>query len=148
MRLRTKFLLSLVAVISSLTCATLLGVRQTAGLRASEELRREALGTLHTFQVIQHEHHETLARKADLLATLAMLKSGDASTVKEAGEDPWQSDDCELMALADAKGKIVALHATIPGFPIEAAQQQLLQSLAQNQTAGWWFNGSRLYQVV
>ena len=148
MRLRTKFLLSLVAVICSLTCATLLAVRQTAGLRASQEVRREALGTLHTFQVIQHEHQEALARKADLLATLAMIRSGDASAVKEAGEDPWQSDDCELMALADAKGKIVALHATIPGFPMEAAQGELKRSLAANETAGWWYSGTRLYQVA
>src|SRR5215468_10837174 len=131
MRLRTKFLLSLVAVISNLTCATLLVVRQTAGMRVSQEIEREALGALHIFQIIQHEHQEALARKADLLATLAMLKSGDASAVKEAGEDPWQSDDCELMALADAKGKIVALHASIPGFAMEAAQEALRRSLGQ-----------------
>ena len=72
MRLRTKFLLSLVAVISSLTCATLLAVRQTAGLRASQEVRREALGTLHTFQVIQHEHQEALADR-DLTAYAAAV---------------------------------------------------------------------------
>ena len=148
MRLRTKFLLSLVAVISSLTCATLLAVRQTAGLRASQEVRREALGTLHTFQVIQHEHQVALARKADLLATLAMIRSGDPSAVKEAGEDPWQSDDCELMALADAKGKIVALHSTIPGFPMEAAQAEAKRSLAAKESTGWWYSGTRLYQVA
>jgi signal transduction histidine kinase/CheY-like chemotaxis protein len=148
MRLRTKFLLSLVVVTASLTCATLLVVRQTAGLRALHEVRSDALNTLHTFRVIQHEHQVSLTRRADLLATLAMMRSGDASTVNETGEDPWQSDEYDLMVLADAKGQIVALHSTIPRFPQAAAQESLRRSLGQRETSGWWYSGSRLYQVV
>jgi signal transduction histidine kinase/ActR/RegA family two-component response regulator len=148
MRLRTKFLLSLVVVTASLTCATLLVVRQTAGLRAVQAVRSDAFNTLHTFQVIQHEHQAALARRADLLATLAMLRDGDASTVKETGEDPWQSGDCDLMVLADARGQIVALHSTIPAFPQAAAQDSLRRSLSKKETAGWWYSGTRLYQVV
>jgi len=148
MRLRTKFLLSLVVVTASLTCATLLVVRQTAGLRAVQEVRSDALNTLHTFRVIQHEHQAELARRADLLATLAMMRSGDASTVNETGEDPWQSDEYDLMVLADASGRIVALHATIPKFPQAAAQESLQRSLSQKETSGWWYSGNRLYQVV
>jgi signal transduction histidine kinase/CheY-like chemotaxis protein len=148
MRLRTKFLLSIVLVISSLTCATLLAVRQTARMRAVQEVRRDALGTLHTFQVVQHEHQVALARRADLLATLAMLRNGDASTVNETGEDPWQSEDCDVIAVADTQGKIIALHSTIPRFPQDAAQWALQRSLAANETSGWWYSGSQLYQVA
>ena len=148
MRLRTKFLLSLVVVTASLTCATLLVVRQTAGLHAVQEVRSDALNTLHTFRVIQHEHQIALARRADLLATLAMMRSGDASTVNETGEDPWQSDEFDLMVLADSNGQIVALHSTIPAFPRAAAQYSLRRSLSQKATSGWWYSGSRLYQVA
>jgi hypothetical protein len=148
MRLRSKFLLSLVVVTASLTCATLLAVRQTAGLRAVQEVRGDALNTLHIFRVIQHENQVALARRADLLATLAMLRDGDASTVKETGEDPWQSGDCDLMVLANAKGQIVALHSTIPAFPQAVAQESLRRSLSQKQSSGWWYSGNRLYQVV
>jgi signal transduction histidine kinase/CheY-like chemotaxis protein len=148
MRLRTKFLLSLVVVTASLTCATLLAVRQTAGLRAVQEVRSDALNTLHTFRVIQHENQVALARRADLLATLAMLRDGDASTVKETGEDPWQSGDCDLMVLANAKGRIVAVHSTIPAFPQVVAQELLRRSLSQKESSGWWYSGNRLYQVV
>jgi signal transduction histidine kinase/CheY-like chemotaxis protein len=148
MLLRTKFLLSLVVVTASLTCATLLVVRQTAGIRAVQAVRSDALNTLHTFQVIQHEHQVALARRADLLATLAMMRSGDASTVNETSEDPWQSDEYDLMVLADANGQIVALHSTIPKITPAAAQQSLRRSLLQNESSGWWYSGNRLYQVV
>jgi hypothetical protein len=100
------------------------------------------------FQVVQREHRTALSHKADLLATLAELRNGDASAVQDSSEDPWQSDDCNLLALADASGKIVALNTTTSDFPVAAAQAMLRRSLSERKTAGWWYSGERLYQVV
>src|SRR5262249_37153840 len=66
----------------------------------------------------------------------------------DASEDPWQSDECNLFALADRKGKIVALRSTIPGFVLSTAEEMLQRSLKEHATAGWWVSGRRLYQVV
>jgi signal transduction histidine kinase/ActR/RegA family two-component response regulator len=148
LRLRTKFLLSLVLITAALTCATLLVVRRSAQMRVRREIQEEALNAVLTFQVVQHEHQVALSRKADLLASLAFMRNGDATTIQDISEDPWQSDYCDLFALADPAGKIVALHATIPEFPVAIAQDMLGRSLKEGDTAGWWYSGKRLYQVV
>ena len=56
LRLRTKFLLSLVVVTAGLTCATLFVVRRNAQQRACQEVKEEALNAVLTFQVFQHDH--------------------------------------------------------------------------------------------
>jgi signal transduction histidine kinase/ActR/RegA family two-component response regulator len=148
LRLRTKFLLSLVLITACLTCATLLVVRRSAQMRVQREIQQEALNTVLTFEVVQHQHQVDLSRKADLLASVAFMRNGDATTIQDVSEDPWQSGECDLFVLADPNGKIVALHSTIPEFPITTAEQMLARSLKDGNTAGWWYSGQRLYQVV
>jgi signal transduction histidine kinase/CheY-like chemotaxis protein len=148
LRLRTKFLLSLVLVTSGLTCATLLLVRHNAQEREQRELHERALNVLLTFQVVHHQHQIALGRKADLLASLAFMRNGDATTIQDVSENPWQSDDCDLFALADRGGKIIALHTANFDFPVATAEGLLRRSLKEKTTAGWWYSGKRLYQVV
>ena len=148
LRLRTKFLLSLVLITGSLTCATLLVVRQNAQERVQREIQADTTNAILTFQVLQHQHQVALNRKADLLATLAFMRNGDATTIKDVSEDPWQSDDCDLFVLADGKAKVVALHTTTFEFPVAIAEDLLQKSLKGGNTAGWWYSGKRLYQVV
>src|SRR6202790_5749873 len=96
LRLRTKFLLSLVLITAALTCATLLFVRRTAHRRVQSEIQQEALNAVLTFQIVQHEHQVALSRKADLLASLAFMRNGAATPIKHAAKDPWRSNDCDL----------------------------------------------------
>jgi signal transduction histidine kinase len=147
LRLRTKFLLSLVLITAGLTCATLLVVRRNARERVQREIQEETLNTILTFQVLQHQHQVSLSHKADLLASVASMRNGDATAIHDVSEDPWQSDECHLLGLADHDGKIVALHATLDEFPIATAQTLLRHSLREG-TTGWWYNGTRLYQIV
>ena len=148
MRLRTKFLLSLVLITAGLTCATLLVVRGNAQERVQREIKEEALNAILTFQVVQHQHQVALSHKADLLATVASMRNGDATAIQDVGEDPWQSDECHLLALADRNGKIVALHTTLDEFPVAIAQDMLSHSLREGNATGWWYSGTRLYQIV
>ena len=148
LRLRTKFLISLILITSGLTCATLLVVGRTAKAEAQRQIQEEASNTVMTFQVMQHQHEIALQHKADLLAALAMMRNGDATTIQEASEDPWQSEDCNLFLLADASGKVVALHTAGEQFPANTAESLLQKSFHNKQTDGWWFSGQRLYQVV
>ena len=148
LKLRTKFLLSLVLITAGLTCATLLVVRLNAQDRVQREIQEDALNAILAFQVVQHEHQVVLTRKADLLASLALMRNGDATAVQDAGEDPWQSEECDLFVLADPAGKIVALHTRVSDFPLATAQNMLARSLKEGAASGWWYSGSRLYQVV
>jgi signal transduction histidine kinase/CheY-like chemotaxis protein len=148
LRLRTKFLLSLVLISGGLTCATLLVVRHTAQVQVQREIRENASNAILTFQIMQHQPEVALSRKADLLASMAFMRNGDATTINDVSEDPWHSDDCDLFVLADSRGKIVALHSTIPTFPIGTAEETLARSLKNGKTGDWWYSGNRLYQVV
>jgi signal transduction histidine kinase/CheY-like chemotaxis protein len=147
LRLRTKFLLSLVLITAGLTCATLLVVRRSAQERVQREIKEETLNAVLTFQVLQHQHQVALSHKADLLASLASMRNGDPTAIQDVGDDPWQSDECHLLALADHDSKIVALHTTLDDFPLATAEVMLRQSLREGNT-GWWYSGTRLYQIV
>lgn len=141
-------MLSLALVTASLTCGTLLIVRRTAEARAQQEIQEESLNAMMTFQALEHRHQAVLSHKADLLASLVSMRNGDSSAIEDAGNDPWQSDDCDLLVLSDASGKIVALHTDVAAFPMATAQDLLRQSLKEGSTTGWWYSGTRLYQVV
>ena len=148
LRLRTKLLCSFVLVTAGLTCAALLVVRQTAKSHLQKELERDAHDAVLTFQVIQRQHQIALRHKADLLATLAQIRDGDASSVQDSSDDPWRSEDCNLFALADPGGNIVALRTTNPGFTVENAKEMLRGASGKHGATGWWYGGSQLYQVV
>ena len=122
LRLRTKLLLSFVFLTAGLTCATLLVVRRNAEAQVQHQIEQDARNATLTFQVVQHQQRTALSRKAELLASLAYMRNEDATAIKDASEDPWQSDDCNLFVLADKSGRIVAFHSTSPSFPITAAQ--------------------------
>jgi signal transduction histidine kinase len=148
LRLRTKFLLSLLTVTTALTCATLFVVRRDAEQHALREIRQETLNGVLTFGIVQHEHEASLRRKADLLASVASMRNGDPTSIQEIGEDPWRSDEYQLLALADRTGRITALQSTLDKFPSATAQLMLKHSIRGTEKASWWFSGSRLYQIV
>src|SRR5713226_8271183 len=148
LRLRTKFILSLVLVTAGLTCGTLLVVMRFAEAQMQREIEEGARNAILTFRVVEQQQQIALSRKADLLAIMAYIRNGEASTIRDASENPWQSDDCNLFVLADRKGKVVALRTTTPAFPVATAEELLRRSLREGGKAGWWLNGKRLYQVV
>lgn len=146
--LRAKFLCSLIVVTAGLTCATLLVVRHTAEVHLQREIEQDARNALSTFQVLQHQHEISLSHKADLLATLAALRNEDPSVIEDPSQDPWQSQDCNLLALADTRGKVTGLHTTTPGLDVSTAQNLLSRSLRERARKAWWYDGSDLYEVV
>jgi signal transduction histidine kinase/ActR/RegA family two-component response regulator len=141
-------MLSLAVVIAGLTWATLSIVRRTAEGRVEREIQEESQNAMMTFQVLQQGHLVALLRKADLLASLVTMRNGDPAAIEDVGKDPFHSDDCDLMVFSDARGKILALHTTIDEFPLATAQDLLGEALKERHATGWWYSGTRLYQVV
>jgi signal transduction histidine kinase/ActR/RegA family two-component response regulator len=148
LRLRTKLLLSFVLLSAGLTCATLLVVRRSAEMQVQHQVEQDARNATLMFQVMEHQQQMALSRKADLLASLAYMRNGDTTTIEDASQDPWKSDDCNMFALADKKGRITALHSTTPVFPTAVAEEMLHRSLSRGSMSGWWINDKNVYQVV
>ena len=130
--LRTKFLLSLVLITAGLTCATLFFVRGTTKVQLQGQVEEDARNAMLTFEVMQQQRQVVLAHKADLLATLAYMRNGAATTIEDVSQDPWQSEECDLFALADSHGKIVALHARFPEPAVSAAEEMLQRKAVEH----------------
>lgn len=141
-------MLWLVLFTAALTSLTLLVVRQYALAEVRKQIEQDARNSLLTIQSVQHQREMMLSHKAMLLATSAYLENGDPRTIRDASDDPWQSGDCDLFALADRKGKITALRTTSSNLSVATAQQLLRQSVRDESTAAWWFGEGHLFQVV
>src|SRR5580698_4111593 len=151
MRLRTKFLLSLVLIIAGLSFSTLLIVGHAAQEQVQRALEQDTRNSVGTFENVRAERQIELDRDAEILATLPSIKSimadDDPQTIQTSSEEAWRASDTELFALADWTGKIVALHTTVPGFP-QAAAQDMLALMRADTKGGWWFAHGHLYQVA
>ena len=148
LRLRTKLLCSFVFLTVGLTSVTLLVVRRNAQEQVERQIDLDTRNAILAFQAMQRQQQTALSRKADLLASLAYMRSGDATSITDASENPWQSDDCNLFVLADKSATIVALHSRNPSFSTTVAQEMVTSSVKRGETAGWWFDDRNLFQVV
>jgi two-component system, cell cycle sensor histidine kinase and response regulator CckA len=151
LRLRTKFLLSLVLIIAGLTFATLAIVGHGAEEQVQKGLQQDTRNSVSTFQNLHAQRQMELNRDAEILASLPSIKSVMADerpdAIQTASEKAWRSGDIELFALADWTGKIVALHTTVPGFPRSAAQEMLAR-VGGSGSGAWWFGHGHLYQIA
>jgi signal transduction histidine kinase len=158
-RLRTKFLLSLLLVSASLTCATLLIVRHRVRLHVSEEIREALQDSVFTFQNFQRQREDTLERSAALLASEPMLEAlmtapDDTArrglreaTIQDASSHLWSKIGSGLFVLADRSGKLVALHPAISGLTRVEAQELVRRSFSDGESRDWWFGSGHLFQV-
>jgi signal transduction histidine kinase len=146
--LRTKLLLPLVFVIAGLTSATLFVVRHLAETQAQAQIEQEASNAILTVQAALNQRELILSRKADLLAMVAYIRNGDPSAIEDISEDTWQSNDCDLFAIVDAKGKVLSVHSTAVGFSGASARELLGHSLKINRSSDWWLYHGRIFQIV
>jgi signal transduction histidine kinase len=150
-RLRTKFLLSLLAITAGLTAATLLIVSYSVRKRVRENIREDVRNSVSNYQSFQAQQEESLSRSAALLANLpnvrALMTTEDAATIEDASKDVWKLSGSELLVLANRAGNVVALRASAANLESGVVQGLLRQSLDRNESKGWWFGGGHLYEV-
>lgn len=150
-RLRTKFLLSMVAVSATLTVATLLVVQYTVQRQVRVGIQRDLQNSVSAFHNFQRQREAMLERSAALLADLpnvrAMMTTHDAATIQDASRDLWRIGGSDLLLLADASGRVMALQATPPEITIRQGQDFFPQVVAQEETRHWWIVEGHLYEV-
>ena len=148
-RLRTKFLLSMILVTAGLTSISLLLVRSTVRSRVTDEIYSDLQNSVSTFQNFQHEQEVTLNRSADLVADLpdlrALMTTDDAATIQDGSKSIWRLAGSDLFLLSDPRGRVVALHTNAPGFTLAMAQESFTGLL--NGQQHWWFGAQHLYEV-
>ncbi len=150
-RLRTKFLFSMVAVSAALTFTTLLVVRRTVQQEVRLEIQRDLENSVSAFHNFQKQREVTLARSAALLADLpnvrALMTTRDPATIQDASRDLWKLAGSDLLMLADSSGKVMALQATPPEISAREAQEFSPLMISQQETRHWWYVEGHLYEV-
>ena len=151
LRMRTKFLLSMLLISTGLTCTSLLLVRHRVETRETQEIFADLQNSVHTFQDFQRERERILTHSAELLAALprlqALMTTQHAATIQDVSQDLWRLSGSDLLLLADRAGRVVALDTASPSFTREIAQRSLDGSLSAGSTNHWWFGGQHLYEV-
>ncbi len=153
-RLRTKFLLSMVAVSAALTFTTLLVVRRTVQQEVRLGIQRDLENSVSAFHSFQQQREVTLERSAALLADLpivrALMTTHHPATIQDASRDLWQLAKSDLLLLADSSGKVMALQATAPEITVREGQDffpSFLRDQAGQESRHWLYVQGHLYEV-
>jgi signal transduction histidine kinase/CheY-like chemotaxis protein len=150
-RLRTKFLLSLLAISVGLTSATLFTVGYRVRNQVRQGIREDLRNSANTYQSFEQQREEGLRRSAELLANLpnvrALMTTQDAATIRDASADIWRLSGSDLLVLANRAGKVAALRARSPALTPDDAQQLLRVTLERGESRDWWFDDGHLYKV-
>jgi signal transduction histidine kinase len=150
-RLRTKFLLSLLVISAGLTSATLFIVGYRVQHRVREDIRQDLRTSVNTYESFDRQRQETLSRAAQLLANLpnvrALMTTRDARTIQDASTDFWQLSGGDLLAMADRSGTLLALSTDASTFTRQTAQAAMVRALEKGEARAWWFGGGHLFEV-
>jgi signal transduction histidine kinase len=151
LRLRTKFLLSMLLISAGLTSVSLLLVRHRVEAQIRNEIVADLQNSVSTFRNFQQERETTLSHSADLLADLpnlrAMMATRHKATIQDASGDLWRLAGSDLFVLANPEGAVVALHTSSEGFTPQMAKESLDSSLQPTNQSRWWYGAQHLYQV-
>lgn len=150
-RLRTKFLLSMVVVSAALTFTTLLVVRHTVQQEVRLGIQRDLQNSVSAFHNFQKEREVMLERSAALLADLpivrAQMTTHDPATIQDASRDLWKTAGSDLLLLADSSGRVMALQASPQEITVRQAQDFFASVVQAEETRHWWYVEGHLYEV-
>jgi signal transduction histidine kinase len=153
LRLRTRFLLSMLLITAALTSTSLLLVQRSIRKNVRQSIAVNLRNSVAAFQDFRHERETMLtsdvALLADLPITRAIMTSPDPVTIQDASQDVSQIAASDLFVLVDRSGQVVALHTKTPGFTREAAEKYFQQSLDEDrgESSHWWLGEHHLYQT-
>ena len=151
LRLRTKFLLSLLILSATLTAATLWLVGRTLRAQVQTQLADDLQNSVTIFRDFQRQKEVGLESSAELVANLpnlkALMTTHDAATIQDASTDIWRLVPSDVFVLADPVGRVMSLHTSLPGMTRTEAEDLMKGSLQADQPSYWWYGGGHLYQV-
>lgn len=150
-RLRTKLLLTLVAISTGLMATSLLAVRYSVQNQVRAAISDDLRNSVNTYLLFEQQGDTTLTRSAELLANIPNIRgivaTHDASKIQPASAELWRMSGCDLLALADSHGSILALDTLSKSFSEKHAQNAIAHTLQRHSQHDWWFGANLLYEV-
>ncbi len=129
LRLRTRFLLSMLLITTGLTTTSLLLVQRSIRSNVRQSIAVNLRNSVAAFQDFR--------------------PSPDPVTIQDASQAVSQIAGRDLFVMVDRGGRVVALHTKTPGFTREAAEKYFQQSLDDDrgESSHWWLGEHHLYQT-
>jgi signal transduction histidine kinase/CheY-like chemotaxis protein len=150
-RLRTRFLLSLLALSTGLTSAMLLVVRYRVEKQVREAIREDLHNSVRNYESFERLREATLTHTAVLVADMpnlrALMTTQHKATIQDASQEIWQLTGSDLFVLANPRGEVLAFQSSSTGFALATAQESLHGSLDKGNVWDWWFSGGHLFQI-
>ncbi len=156
LRLRTRFLLSMVLITAGLTITSLLLVWRSIESNVRQSIAVNLRNSVSAFQDFRHERESILTSNVALLADTPLTRAimtgpSDARTIQDASQQIWMHarSSSDLLVLVDRSGNVVAMHTKTPGFTRDDAENYFRQSLDEDESnsSHWWFGEHHLYQT-
>ncbi len=136
---------------AGLTAVSLLIVQVIVERQVRSNLRVDLANSVETFRNFQKERERSLARSAELMANLPVLKalmtSRHPPTIQDASGDLFRLSGGDLFALVDDSNHIVGFHARAPGITVDQAQALREDKAGAEERRQWWLAGGHLYEV-
>src|SRR3989442_9673890 len=140
LRLRTKFLFSLIFTTAALTTTSLLIVQSYAGKHARQDIDEQVENATLTFQQFALQRQTMLAQSAEIAASQpnikALITTQHGPTIQDASSDLSEMAGADLFFLANAAGKGMGLH-TAAEFNREKAQTNFSGAPSPGQPRDW-----------
>jgi len=146
--LRTKLLVSMLAVVFLLTAAMLLLVQGRMRSHVREDLVSTLRAESAVYNEIEKARHEQARQSALMIADQpslkALMSTNDRLTVEDGSESILRSSHSDLLILENVSGNLLAFHSASNDLPASALTQLMKGSSGEED---WWFAGGHLYDV-
>jgi signal transduction histidine kinase/ActR/RegA family two-component response regulator len=150
-RLRTKLLLSFLAITVCLSTATLLVVRSHVEKGIRDSIQTQLADSVRTYQAFASQREEVMARSTAQLANLPNVRSligtHDSLTIQGEARELMTLAGSDLLVLADRSGNVQGLELKREGITKDQATTLLKMSVLKNEGQAWWSGDGRLYEV-
>ena len=152
-RLRTRFLISMLVITAGLTTTSFLLVQRSVQTHVRQSIAISLRDSVSAFQDFRHQREAMLTNDVALLAylpiTRSIMSNSDPLTIQDASRDVWQTANFDLFVLVNESGKVVALHTNTAGLTRVAAEKYFQQSLEEDrgESSHWWLGEHHLYQT-
>ena len=147
-RLRTKLLVSIVALVFLLTAAVLALVQVRMRAHIYEDLASTLRTESTVYRKVEEARREQTEQSAALIANLpsikAMMSVHDAPTIQDASAPMLRTSGADVLILQDPAGKLLALHATSPRVASSSERFLLFHATGSHD---WWFVHGHLYDL-
>jgi signal transduction histidine kinase len=151
-KLRTKFLISLCAILLGFGFATVQAVKRICECQIRQVLLGDLRNSVITFRSVERESDHKLTDVSELMASMPALKAlmttQDVATIQDGSDQIWRLAGSDLLVLADRNGKVVAFHGSGSHAESETLQLALGATIQHPRSRGWSFIAGRLFETV